>query len=73
MSHALLVHACHPGIYEFHAILFTTSIFNIHPLGGLLTTDGLAPSPYQVPHGSNPIIGNLWDCNNENKQHASPP
>lgn len=56
MAHSLLVHAHLPNQYHFHAILYTTSIFNILPIKDLFTTTGEPTTPYYLFASNKPYI-----------------
>jgi hypothetical protein len=54
MGRSLLVHAQLPDTFMYHAVVYATYIFNVPPVRGLLDSQEIPATPYQLFYGSLP-------------------
>ncbi len=59
MAQSMMVHACLPDKYHFHAIHYATAIFNILPVQGLNNPEGEPCTPYELFCNKKPTIGHF--------------
>jgi hypothetical protein len=55
----MLVHARLPDTYAYHDIMYTTVIFNVLPIKGLVNAADIPATPIELFTGEQPAIGNL--------------
>ncbi len=59
MGRSLLVHARLPDTFMFSALVYVTHIFNILPVRGLLDSQDIPSTPYQLFFGHKPTISDF--------------
>jgi transposase InsO family protein len=56
MARSMLVHARLPDVYYYHALRYATTVFNVLPVKGVYTTEGVIGTPYELCRGHKPAI-----------------
>jgi transposase InsO family protein len=56
MARSMLVHARLPDTYYYHALRYATAVFNVLPVKGVYTKDGVIGTPYELCRGHKPAI-----------------
>jgi hypothetical protein len=61
---SLLVHACLPGTFMYHALTYACSIFNVLPVRGLMNKEETPATQHQLFFGRCPMISNyrIFGC-----------